>query len=310
MEVEVLEKTFKCGDHASLSLSNIRGEAVILRGEENTIAVHVEKNLNSGDADHTEIEIYQQENGKVIARTRYDLPGNQFFRRNIPCEVAYQVSVPSNCDLEIHGVSNTANIQGISGVIDVSTVSGDLGLNSLAGELTLKSVSGDIQAENIDAAVQIDMVSGDARMEASNIPSLRGKTVSGDLMFETPLGEGPYDFHSVSGDVRLKLMPLSEATIISSSLSGDFRTQVPLSSSDHNRSNHRAEIMGGGVDINHKSVSGDFFLEGSDGEQPPIEVPASVADLDERPTNSEILASIERGEMSVDEAVGWIANAG
>ena len=58
MNVEVIEKTFDCGDHASLSLSNIRGEVVIQRGEGNTIAVHVEKNINSGDADHTEIELY------------------------------------------------------------------------------------------------------------------------------------------------------------------------------------------------------------------------------------------------------------
>lgn len=310
MNVEVIEKTFDCGDHASLSLSNIRGEIVIQRGEESTIAVHVEKNIDSGDADHTEIELYQQETGKVIARTRYDLPGNLFFRRNIPCKVAYQVSVPSNCDLELHGVSNAANIQGISGVMDISTVSGDLVLKSLTGELTLKSVSGDIQAENIDAAVQIETVSGDARMEASNIPNLRGKTVSGDLKFETPLGKGPYDFHSVSGDVRLKLMPLSGVTIISSSLSGDIRTEVPLSSSNHTRGKHQAEIMGGGVDIFHKSVSGDFFLDGSDGEQPPIQMPATQHDLVERPTNSEILASIERGEMSVDQAVGLLEEAG
>lgn len=65
-------------------------------------------------------------------------------------------------------------------------------------------------------------------------------------------------------------------------------------------------ILNGGVEIHHNSVSGDLFIASAE------EIGAAQDLLDEEfskntsLSHTEILESIERGEMSVEEAVGMI----
>ena len=308
MNIEVLEKEFIVGENAFLSLSNIRGKVSIQAVDDSVIKVHAEKILNSGDADNTIIDLVQEEDGKVIIRTHYDPSGFRLFRRIVLCKVNYEGSVPRNCDLKVRGVSNAANIDGISGLLDISTVSGDVKLNSLEGELKFKSVSGDVQGENINAPAKIESVSGDFHLKECNFPSMRVKTVSGDLSFETLLGSGPYEFNSVSGDIKLEASQLTGVTVNSSSLSGDLRIPLPLSASNHSRNHHKAEIMGGGVYIRHKSVSGDFYFDSAGEGEDLKELPSPISDEIDQVSRADILDSIGRGELSVDKAVGILEN--
>jgi hypothetical protein len=310
MNVEVIEKAFVCGEHARLKISNIRGRVIIQGGSGENIEVRAEKLLDSGDADNTSIEISQLDNGKVIVNTRYEQVGFRYFRNLIPCRVNYEVVVPQDCDVNVNGVSNTARISGISGGIQVSTVSGDLELNSLDGKFQIRSVSGDVQGKNISGAAEINTVSGDFILRDCDFPSLNAKTVSGDLILETPLGLGPYKFHAVSGDIKLEVPDLQGTTIDSSSLSGDVRTPLQFASINHTRNHHRLEIFGGGVGIDHHSVSGDFFidsqLEVEKTEGPEFEQ-SGKSDL---LSHAEILNRIQSGELSVEDALGMIESPG
>ena len=306
MNLEVLEKEFIVGDDAFLSLSNIRGKVNIQVGDDGVIKVVAEKVLDSGDAENTVIELFQDEDGRVVVRTRYDQSGFRFFRRIIPCKVNYEVVVPKDCDLKVRGVSNSAGITGISGVLDISTVSGDLELNSLEGMMKIKSVSGHVDGEKIAGQTHIDTVSGDFHLGQSRISKLRFKTVSGDLLLQTSLGEGPYEFNSVSGDIHLEAFQLSGLTIDSSSLGGKLRSPLPQSSTNRSRNHHRVEIMGGGVDIRHKSVTGDFYFDCPQELEVLEELPHPSPDRIEPKSPSEILEGIASGEISVDEAVGML----
>jgi DUF4097 and DUF4098 domain-containing protein YvlB len=189
--------------------------------------------------------------------------------------------------------------------MDFSTVSGDLELHSLEGEIKIKTVSGDIQAEKISGNMRLDTVSGDVHLQQSDIPSLRGKTVSGDIVLGTLLGAGPYTFNAVSGDIRLEITPLSGATISFSSLSGDIKASFPVSESIRSRSQRQVQVKGGGTEIHHSSVSGDLFLTSPDGERA-LEKPLPGETRLDNLSKQEILERIERGEVSVDEAVGML----
>ena len=61
--------------------------------------------------------------------------------------------------------------------------------------------------------------------------------------------------------------------------------------------------MGGGVEIRHKSVSGDFYFASAEAIEDLKELPPPISDQVEILSHAEILESIERGELSVDEAV-------
>lgn len=310
MNIEVIEKAFVCGKHGRLKLSNIRGRVIIQGGSDENIEVRAEKVLDSGDADNTSIEIFQLDNGKVIVNTRYEQVGFRFFRNLIPCWVNYEVVVPQDCDINLNGVSNFARISGVSGGIQVSTVSGDLELNSLDGKFQIKSVSGDVQGKKISGAAAINTVSGDFILRDCDFPSLNAKTVSGDLMLETPLGLGPYNFHAVSGDIKLEVPDLQGTTIDSSSLSGDVRTPLQFASINHTRNHHRLEIFGGGVDIDHHSVSGDFFIDSLQDAGKTEELESEQPGESDLLSHAELLDRIQNGELSVEDALGMMQSSG
>lgn len=262
MNMERIEKSFPCPDSPHLIVSNIRGSVKIHPGENNVIAMTATKDNDSGDGDNTNLVISQAGDGSVRVRTRYEPVGFRFFRSWQPCKVDYEVFVPKECSLKIEGVSNSTTIEGITGELDLSTVSGNVVLRALSGQLVFKTVSGDVQGEAISGPTRLSSVSGDISLLKSDFPALRGKTVSGEIVIETPLGAGPYDFNSVSGDIKLDISPVEGMTVSSSSLSGNLRTSLLISSSNYSRNQRTFEIMGGGVELKHSSVSGDMILSG------------------------------------------------
>jgi hypothetical protein len=64
--------------------------------------------------------------------------------------------------------------------------------------------------------------------------------------------------------------------------------------------------MGGGVEIRHKSVSGDFYFYSSEEFAEIEELPLPSPNRVETLSHSEILEGISNGVISVDEAVGLL----
>jgi DUF4097 and DUF4098 domain-containing protein YvlB len=180
----------------------------------------------------------------------------------------------------------------------VNSVSGEITLKNIKGSLRIHSVSGDIEGENLDGKLDADTVSGDLSIKTSVLGSIRGKTVSGDMRITTPLADGPYDFKSVSGDVRLILPPETHCTGELHSLSGNLATSFPSSGYTSNPGAKEVLVQGGGVKISLNSVSGDLSLD-CDG-TPLTSNAAKPPSSEERKA---VLESVERGEMTVEQAL-------
>ena len=303
MTVEIIEKTFTCSDSPGLTLTNIRGSVNIQPAQNGQITVIASKQVNSGDAENTRVELSQSADGSVNASTHYDKSGIRFLSTWRPCKVDYDVRVPEDCSLKIRGVSNSAVIEGISGRMDLSTVSGDLDCRSLSGELKVKALGGDVTGDSLSGPIQIWTVSGDIRLTGCDFPSLKGKTVSGDILIETPLGDGPYNFNAVSGDIKIEIPSSVGVTINSSSLSGNIRTTSQVSSSNQSRNIRKVDVQGGGVEIHHHSVSGDLFLINAKENGTSIVPQEDNLDQKFSLTRSEILDRIATGELDTEEAL-------
>jgi hypothetical protein len=309
MAQEVIENTFTVPSPARFSLGNIRGSVEITAGEAGSITVKALKRGDTGDAKNTEVLISQAEDGSVSVETRYPSGIGGFLFAQHPCKVDYTVQVPPACDLKVSGVSNSAAIRGVSGDVKVSSVSGDLTLAGISGEVKVNAVSGKLNGEKLAGLLRVDTVSGAVRLGDCNFIGVEGKTVSGNIDIESPLGEGPYRFESVSGNVHLTVPTDSHFNVHSSAISGRFKTDLPLSSSSGKNGNRRAEVQGGGVDINHHSISGNLFVgSASESVAEPVQpetVPAQppVPETSEADKRREILDRIGRGEINVDEAL-------
>ena len=279
MQNQILEKSFVVSGPARLELSNIRGSVDIRPGADGVITVKAEKLADTGNTEQTEIEITQDTGGSVKVKTRFPENWLDLLFCSKPCKVNYIVTAPRACALQINGVSNTVFAEGfegeasfktVSGEITVrvmngslsfDTVSGDIQLSDLTGKLHLNTVSGAIKGAHLSGALNLNTVSGDIEFEQSSLPTVTANTVSGGMELETGLGEGPYKFNSVSGDLTIKLPADAHCTVELQSLSGDLSIKLPVTSVSRHNGRQITEIQGGGVNVYLNSVSGDMELK-------------------------------------------------
>jgi hypothetical protein len=333
MATDVAAYIFETPGPARLSLSSIRGEVFIRASAQpsSTMRIQVVKHTGSGDAENTQIEVVQEDDGLVRVETRFreHISGLGWLSGLLggghPCRVTYTVDTPADCSVNLRCVSSDAEVTGLQGDLKFDTVSGDLSLNDLQGEITGKTVSGDVKARGITSrSLKLDSVSGDLKFESSRLEAVRGKTISGDIRLETPLAGGDYRFSTISGSVRLIVPRDTRCSLEASSLSGAIHSSLPVTRTESGR-RKRMDVQGGGTRIELHSTSGDLYLTtSSEFEYAEDDVPAAQHDFEtqahyqaQQETHSasnpepvsvplsrqEILDRIERGELSVEDAI-------
>ncbi|NJD58283.1 MAG: hypothetical protein C3F13_00975 [Anaerolineales bacterium] len=326
MSDETIDKTFQVTDPARFVISNVRGLITIQPGEAGSIQVRAELH-SSVDSDKNYVEMIQDADGTVRVETRSST-GFFGFHSHHP-RVDYFVRVPQGIHLEASCVSSNLKVSELEGAFKLKTISGDIDLVGISGPLKLGAVSGDITGSRLSGVLDLDTVSGRARLTDSSFPSADASTVSGDLLLQTAISEGPYLFSSVSGDVKMIVPPDSRCSVELNSVSGSIRSSLPATAARMGHGLKVTQIQGGGTSVRLKSVSGGVSIETEgvpatavpstepamestfpsippippippiplDPGQPAPEPPA------EQLSTSEILQRIERGELTVDEAI-------
>jgi DUF4097 and DUF4098 domain-containing protein YvlB len=292
MSFENIDQTFNVTSPAQLKLGNISGSVDIQAGQDGIIHVLAKRHPGNCDAEHTTIELLQAEDGSVSINTRFGEGNWSWLWGSQVCEVEYIIKAPHLCSINVNVVSSSINVKGFEGAFSFKSVSGDMALESLSGSLNVDTVSGDVTGQDLAGGIHLRSVSGDINLQASSLPSVNVNTVSGDVVLHTGLTEGPYKFHTVSGDVHLLVPAVSQFNVDLHSVSGDFTTNFPLTHSSLGSGRQSASVGKGGPAITLTSVSGDLQVE-TEGKIPPE---PEVNKLD-------ILSRLENGELSVDEAL-------
>jgi DUF4097 and DUF4098 domain-containing protein YvlB len=275
---ENIEKTFTVSAPARLNLSNIRGSVEIRPGQDGEIHVTANKHSGSGDASRTDVELVQETDGTVKVATHFPDAGWSWLIGSFPCRVDYVVRAPRQCSLKINGVSSDIVAEGfegefnfnsvsgemtlrkLSGPVNAKTVSGAIELAELTGEMRINTVSGQISGKSLAGGLHLDTISGRVSFQESSLPSAEATTVSGDMALQTDLGNGPYRFNSVSGNVELKVPPESRCDAELHAISGSLSTKLPATSTVRQNGKQTIEVQGGGVKLYLNSVSGNLSL--------------------------------------------------
>jgi hypothetical protein len=289
-------------------LKNITGQVDVQPGEDGVVAITATKHVATGDARRTRIELTQAPDGEVQAETRYS-SGPRFWLwgfgwREEPCRVDYTVRVPRQCALKVENVDGQVSVQGLAGEFEVLTVSSALQMSNLEGRLSIDNVSGAVTGENLRLAeaLRLKTVSGDVVFTESHIPALAAVSVSGHVQLHTPLGAGPYQLNSVSGDLFLHVPAGTAAHLGLRTVSGSVVTSnLPAATRRLLSEGYKSVDVGqGGPDVSVKGVSGNLVLLAP---EPPVTEPEAAPAPAPAPTRLDILERIARGELSVDEAV-------
>lgn len=314
MSDESIEKTFQVGTPARLIISNVRGSVIVQPGESGVIEVKAIKHGNYESADNV-IEMTQDSDGSVRVETRSN--ESIFGLLSHPPRVEYSVRVPQGTHVEASCISSSLNVSGLSGSFKLKTISGDMDVADLAGPIKLNAVSGGITGARLSGVLELGTVSGRVKILQSDFPDADASTVSGDLTLQTPISAGPYIFSSVSGSVRLIVPSDTHCKVEINSVSGKIRSSLPVTSLAMGPGVKVTQVGSGGTAIRLKSVSGGLAIEtegvpatnvpetsasGSTSIPPTSPIPPAAPPPSPLSTG-EILQRIERGEMTVDEAI-------
>jgi hypothetical protein len=332
---EVVELEFAVGARPELSINTISGQVDVRAGEGSTIRLHATKHGSRQTVENTRIEASQDGN-RVRIQTKADKSGLLNLSRNVS-SVDYDVVVPRDCEVHIESVSADVRVEGVYNAVHTRSVSGDVVLVGISGDCQVTTVSGDVSGNGVVGALSLRTTSGDTTIGDSQLRHFNLNSVSGDFSIDTPLTPGQhYLAKTVSGDLQLSIPPGTGATVQMKSVSGDVRSDLPAEIIKQGRRHWQGRINGGGANVGVSSVSGDLRIAQSGAtalasapaprspEPAPVpdapsfsELPAgldlpptspfqaeepSSAGVEESETNA-VLKQLERGEISVEEAI-------
>ncbi|HEX2779348.1 MAG TPA: DUF4097 family beta strand repeat-containing protein [Gemmatimonadaceae bacterium] len=200
-------------------------------------------------------------------------------------DTRYEVTVPTGVRLELKSVSGDITAHGVGGELEAGAVSGDVEVSDARGRVELESVSGDVRGERLSGDVRVSAVSGDVNLtdvtgdldvetvsgemnlDRVNLKTLRSETVSGDLTYEGSLdSDGRYEFHSQSGEVRLRIPANAGGSVRIETFSGSLESDFPMTMQPGERGAQRPKRMEftfgkGGARITAETFSGDITIE-------------------------------------------------
>lgn len=147
--------------------------------------------------------------------------------------------------------------------LSVKTVSGDLGMNYLDSDFfRFSSVSGDVTADIIYSVNSlIKTTSGDCNIDLFR-GSLMFSSVSGDIGLKYETLDGDFTMKSLSGDAELFLPKNAQFEVIGKSLSGDMKTDFPITKiGTQKRGRLRGKVGSDKVTLGFTSKSGDLNIK-------------------------------------------------
>jgi len=330
------EERFAVAAGSELSVSNVSGRTTVKADDGSEIVVRYHRRGSKG-LESAQVEVEKSGN-RVSVQTRSKPTGLLNFSRSSPVE--YDISVPRDCAVSLHAVSAEISLEGTRGDTGIRTVSGKVRIANVAGDISVTSVSGDVEGRGLAGTFIGRSTSGDTSVLSSRLRRFSLNSVSGDFTIETPLVvDEQCNAKTVSGDLDLLLPAADGATVQLRSVSGSVSCELPAEIIKSGRRHWQGRINGGGGHVEMNSVSGDLKVRVSraSGLGPSSETSSQAGSASYKPSESNhalspsdfdvaaasgsrsddarddppasepdiasVLAAVERGEISIEDAM-------
>jgi hypothetical protein len=292
--------------------------------------------------DWVKIEISQYEN-KVVARTKTEHGAGKWmnwFNDSRTPHVEYDVNVPHSCDIEVKNVEGSILIRHCSGTVRVHNVDGKVTLDHVQGDIRVDTVNGPLSADHLQGDAQLKTVNGKLTLKESVLSSFSAQTVNGKIKAAAAWdADAQISLHTVNGDCDLTVpadfrarasahgvnvsVTCPQAETVQRQFSGwhgtigpkDDQQGEPHAEIAFHTVNGHLRIDDGGAPIGTatqfaKKASEDEPLTSTETKPEPAQVkvppiPPQEAQLEpeQRKTQLQVLQMVERGEITVQEAI-------
>lgn len=239
----------------SLSIRIPSGDVRIVDGDPGEVAVH----LDGRDSALSRIIVEQRGDEIVIEpdgpsrgwRSSVDLTVRvgvppRLFGRLVASDL--HVTVPLR-ELTVDSASGDISTAAVGGDVTIRSASGDVRIGDVTGALEVTTASGDVRVGSVDGTVIARTASGDVRVDAAT-GEVTGKSASGDVSIVRFTGDA-LDIKSLSGEVTVGVTAGRTFEIDFQTLSGEVRTDFPVSDSTPSGPSAR---------LSAKTISGDIEI--------------------------------------------------
>jgi len=235
------------------------GEARVVSGEDGVVEVHM-----SGRETTLERFLVEARGGQIVIEPEGGRIGrwsgvNVEIRLGAEAEIhARLASGDVTVDIEIASLvveagSGDVAASVVSGDVRIKTASGDISVGSIGGRLDAAAASGDVRVHSVAGDVNAKTASGD--IDVGEVAgSVVAHAASGDIEVGRFLGD-LFQAKTLAGDIRLGVTSGRTFDVKFQSLSGDVRTDFPVSAEKAEGTTARLAV---------KTMSGDIVLRNAD----------------------------------------------
>lgn len=330
---EAIHKTFDTPVKPHIVIENVRGPITVTGWDRPQTEIQA-----APEQEWAQVEISQHDH-KILARTKTEQGTGRWmnwFNGSRAPRVEYTVSVPHTTDLEIKNVEGPITVSQCTGKIRVNNVDGQITLDHAQGDIHAETVNGPLSASHLQGAPQLKTVNGKLTVQESTLSGLSAHTVNGQIEAAAtwdPVAQ--ISLHTVNGDCTLAVpsdfRALASAHGINVSVTcGEDKTVTRQFSGWQGTIGPKADSPGDEppAKIAFHTVNGHLRVDTSgppQGQMPrdtaaqyakqaapesiQVKVPQGPAESEPveakapKKTQLEILQMVERGEITVQEAL-------
>ena len=220
---EEFHKTVPLNANGRVSLENVNGNVDITGWDKNEVQIDAVKSARDQQRlDEAKIEV-EGSGDAVHVRTRY--PEGR--TNDNPASVHYMVHVPAGAQLD-----------------KINLVNGSLDVAQVHGEVTANLVNGKLRAHDLAARAELSTVNGSSEVSYRNLANVSQVKIS-----------------AVNGNINLILPASTNADVSASSVSGNIKSDFPITVESGFVGHHlNGKLGSGGTRIELSNVNGSTHI--------------------------------------------------
>jgi hypothetical protein len=211
--------SFLVSVHPTIVINNPTGTIDVHAGSADTVTINPTQ--KDGFGNPPQINYDQSQDSNTITVTVED------------ASVNFDVTVPSNADLQLETTDGGIHVTGVSGQMSLSSTVGNINAtqDSLSGQSTLSNTDGNINASQDSLSGQSTLSTNGGNINASQ-DSLNGQstlsTTTGIITFNGSINpNGTYQFSSTTGTIEITLPGNSSFHVDAATTTGSISSVFP-----------------------------------------------------------------------------------
>jgi DUF4097 and DUF4098 domain-containing protein YvlB len=220
------EMKFNVGPGSSLTITNDFGPVTVHVAPGSTIFANA--TLNSD-----QMEIDQTHTGSRVELFTHSV---QQHPRSESSPVAFDVTVPADCDLTIHSSAGPISVEKLRGDVSADGDLANIDVHDVGGgHVHIRTLKGTITVTNVtDGHVEISSVSGPVTLKNVSGPNVEVNTTNGVITYSGMFSDnGDYEFTTHSGDINITLPANASVDVAARSVKGKVENDFPFRPKQH-----------------------------------------------------------------------------